>query len=132
MKEMYLPLAENLVFEEEGRIKGFISLVGEKVCALFVAPDMQGKGTGRALLEYAKNLKGKLSLKVYRENKRAFCFYKKCGFVTVREEIDEYTGYVQILMEWEELQFLGMEWEELRLLGEESMTMKNMKRKMES
>lgn len=102
MKEKYLPLAENLVFEEEGQVAGFISLIGGKVCALFVAPEMQGKGIGKALLERAKTLKGKLSLKVYRENENTFRFYNKCGFVAVGEELDELTGCVQILMEWDE------------------------------
>ena len=101
IKEKYLPLAENLVFEEEGRVVvGFISLIGNRVCALFVAPEMQGKGIGRALLEHAKILKGKLSLKVYRENENAFRFYKKCGFVVTGEELDEFTGCAQILMKW--------------------------------
>lgn len=101
MKEKYIPLAENFIFEEEGQLTGFISLVGEHVCALFVAPEMQGRGIGRSLLESAKTLKGKLFLKVYRENESAFRFYEKCGFVAAGEEIDEYTGCVQILMEWE-------------------------------
>lgn len=101
MKEKYLPLAENFIFEENGQLAGFISLVGERVCALFVAPEMQGRGIGRALLEYAKALKGRLSLKVYRENKRALRFYKECGFVAAGEEVDEFTGCVQILMELE-------------------------------
>jgi len=101
MKDKYLPLAENFIFEEEGQIAGFISLVGEHVCALFVAPEMQGRGIGKALLEYAKTLKGRLSLKVYRENENALRFYEKCGFVAAGEEIDEYTGCAQILMEWE-------------------------------
>jgi putative acetyltransferase len=101
MKEKYLPLAENFIFEEERQLSGFISLVGERVCALFVAPEMQGRGIGRALLEHAKILKGRLSLRVYRENERALSFYKKCGFVAAGEEVDEYTGCVQILMEWE-------------------------------
>ncbi|HWR24832.1 MAG TPA: N-acetyltransferase [Methanosarcina sp.] len=100
MKEKYLPFAENLVFEEEGHITGFISLVGERVCALFVAPEKQNKGIGMALLEYAKSLKGRLSLRVYKENKKALVFYEKCGFVATGEEIDEYTGCAQILMEW--------------------------------
>lgn len=100
MKEKYLPLAENFIFEEEGQLTGFISLVGEHVCALFVAPEMQGRGIGRALLESAKTLKGKLFLKVYRENESAFRFYEKCGFVAAGEEIDEYTDCVQISMEW--------------------------------
>ena len=57
MKEKYLPLAENFIFEEEGQLSGFISLVGERVCALFVEPEMQGKGIGRALLEHEKSEK---------------------------------------------------------------------------
>ena len=55
---------------------GFISLFGERICALLVAPEMQSKETGRALREHAKNLKGKLSLKVYKENENAFRFYR--------------------------------------------------------
>lgn len=104
MREKYLSLAENLVFEEEGKVAGFISLVGEGVCALFVAPEMQGKGIGRALLEHAMALKGNLSLKVYKENENALRFYEKCGFIAVREEIDEFAGRLQILMEWKQAQ----------------------------
>ena len=100
MRDKYLPLAENLVFEEEGKAAGFISLVGEKVCALFVAPEMQGKGIGRALLEHAMVLQGNLSLKVYRENENALRFYEKRGFAAVGEEIDELTGCTQIRLEW--------------------------------
>lgn len=101
MKEEYLPLAENYVFEQEGKVAGFISLVGEIVCALFVAPEAQGKGVGKALLEHAKALKGRLSLKVYRDNRKAIFFYEKSGLRAAGEEIDEHTGCMQILMEWE-------------------------------
>lgn len=100
MKEKYLPLAENYVFEQEGKVMGFISLVGEKVCALFIVPEAQERGTGKALLEYAKVLKGRLSLKVYRDNRRAIIFYEKSGFKAVGKEIDDHTGCVQVLMEW--------------------------------
>ncbi len=100
MKEKYLPFAENFVFEADGQVTGFISIVRRKVCALFVAPEMQGKGIGRALLEHAKNLNRKLSLKVYRENENAFRFYSKYGFVVLGEEVDKLTSCVQILMEW--------------------------------
>lgn len=102
MTEKYLPSTENYVFEENGQISGFISLVKGRICALFVAPEMQGRGIGRALLKHARTLKGKLSLMVYKENERAFNFYTKYGFVTVNEEVDKYTGCVQILMEWNE------------------------------
>jgi len=101
MKEKYLPLAENYVFEREGQVAGFISLVGGKVCALFVAPEAQGRGIGKALLEHAKALKGRLSLKVYRDNKKAILFYEKNGLRVAGEEVDEHTGRLHILMEWE-------------------------------
>ncbi|AKB75606.1 Acetyltransferase [Methanosarcina lacustris Z-7289] len=106
MKEKYLPLAENYVFEQEGKVTGFISLVGEKVCAIFVAPEMQGGGIGKALLEHAKLLKGRLSLKVYRDNKKAILFYEKSGLRAVGEEVDEHTDCLQVLMEWE-ISYLG-------------------------
>ena len=101
MKEKYLPLAENYVFEQEGKVTGFISLVGERVCALFISPDAQGRGMGKALLEHAKALKGSLSLKVYRDNKKAILFYEKSGLKAAGEEVDEHTGCLQILMGWE-------------------------------
>jgi len=103
MKEEYLPLAENYVFEQEGKVAGFISLVGEIVCALFVAPKAQGKGAGKALLEHAKALKGRITLKAYRDNKKAILFYEKNGLRAVGEEVDEHTGCVHIIMEWENL-----------------------------
>jgi len=101
MKERYLLSTENFVFEESGQVSGFISLAGDRVCALFVDPEMQGKGIGSALMEHAKNLKGRLSLMVYRENEKGIHFYKKCGFAEVNEEVDEFTGCMQILMKWE-------------------------------
>jgi putative acetyltransferase len=101
MKEKYLPITENYVFEQEGKVTGFISLAGENMCALFVAPEAQGRGVGKALLEHAKALKNRLSLKVYRDNKKAILFYEKRGFRAAEEEGDEHTGCVQILMEWE-------------------------------
>ncbi|MDM7918812.1 MAG: GNAT family N-acetyltransferase [Methanosarcina sp.] len=109
MKKKYLPLAENYVFEQDGKIAGFISLAGEIVCALFVAPEAQGKGAGKALLEHAKALKGRLSLKVYKDNRKAVLFYEKSGFRAAGEEIDEHTGCVQILMEWDILGIKGRE-----------------------
>lgn len=104
MREEYLPLAENFVFEEDGKVTGFISLVGEKVCAIFVAPEKQGKGVGSALVKHVMVLRGRLNLKVYRENKNALEFYEKCGFTAAGDEIDEITGCTQIHMEWRPIQ----------------------------
>jgi putative acetyltransferase len=101
MRNTYFPAVENWVFEGEGEVQGFISLIGGRVCALFVKPGMQGKGIGTALIKHAKALKGNLSLKVYRENKNALHFYEKCGFLPIAKETDKYTGCKQLLMELE-------------------------------
>lgn len=102
MKKEYLPLAENYVYEQDGEVAGFISLAGEIVCALFIAPEAQGKGAGKELLEHAKALKKRLFLKAYRDNRKAILFYEKNGLRAAGQEVDEYTGCVQVLMEWED------------------------------
>ena len=63
MKEKYLPLAENFVFEEEEQIKGFISLVGNKICALFVDPEAQRQRHWQAASRICKKHEGRTQIK---------------------------------------------------------------------
>jgi len=46
MRDIYLPLAENYVYDEKGVIKGFVSLHYNTLAAIFVLPGIQGKGIG--------------------------------------------------------------------------------------
>jgi len=100
MRNVYLPLAETCVLENEGEIKGFISVVGHVLAALFVHPDHQGKGYGRALLEYVKERVPRLELKVYKDNANAIRFYSRQGFSVVEETVDEETGQAEFVMGW--------------------------------
>jgi len=100
MRETYIPDSDTYVFSENGTVKGFFSLHGDSLAAMFVSPDAQGKGIGQQLMNKAKSLRRKLNLTVYRENKKSIQFYGKCGFKQVKERADEHTGYIEILMEY--------------------------------
>ncbi len=98
MRQMYIPASDTYVFSDNGTIKGFFSLCGDTLAAVFVSPDAQGKGIGQQLVAKAKSLRKKLNLTVYRENHKSIEFYKKCGFTIIKEQVDEHTGHIQILM----------------------------------
>ena len=80
MREIYIPSAETYVFEEEVVIKGFVSIYENTIAALFVSPNYQGACIGTQLMTKAKEIREKLNLAVYTENRKSIEFYKKCGF----------------------------------------------------
>jgi putative acetyltransferase len=80
IETIYLPQAETWVACQAGEPVGFISLLDTFIGGLFVAPDRQRLGTGRALIAHALDLKGELSLEVYTANVKAYGFYKSLGF----------------------------------------------------
>lgn len=95
-----LSQAELYVWEDRGALRGFIGLEGSYVAGLFVRRDCQSQGTGRALLDFAKDLRPRLELKVYRNNPRAAAFYRREGFLPAGESLDHETGQMEIRMVW--------------------------------
>lgn len=98
MRKTYIPASDTYVFMDSEVIKGFFSLYGDTLAAMFVSPDFQGNGIGQQLMGKAKSLRNKLSLTVYKENPRSIDFYRKSGFVIIKEKVDEHTGHIEILM----------------------------------
>ncbi|MEU0938130.1 GNAT family N-acetyltransferase [Embleya sp. NPDC005971] len=88
MRETYLVHADNWVAEADGRVVGLLGLIlGEidgvvcgEIGGLFVAPEAQGTGVGRLLVEHAATLHSALTLDVYEKNSRARRFYAHVGF----------------------------------------------------
>ena len=71
-------------------IMGFMGLSEGKIDALFLAPEFQGRGGGRQLVQYAQQLQGNLTVDVNEQNPAARCFYEACGFVVEgRSELDD-------------------------------------------
>ncbi|MEU9118533.1 GNAT family N-acetyltransferase [Streptomyces sp. NPDC048506] len=115
LREVYLVQADNWVAERDGTVIGLLGLLpgehgehsgdgpdegpGAEVGGLFVAPEAQGGGIGRQLLEHAAALHGALTLEVFEANDRARCFYAHLGFTERVRRIDERTGHPLIALE---------------------------------
>lgn len=100
VKEM-LPQAEVYVYEDDKIIQGFIGINDEYIEGIFVSDEMQSRGIGKMLLDYIKDKKDRLQLKVYQKNVRAMSFYQREGFTIQSEGMDEFTGEKEYVMNWE-------------------------------
>ena len=94
--------AEVYVCEDEksNEIRGFIGLEDEYIAGVFVRKEIRSKGTGKALLDYVKEIKKKLTLHVYVKNERAVRFYQREGFQILKKMTDDATGEEECLMAW--------------------------------
>lgn len=100
VKNVYIPMAETFVYEEDKCIKGFISIINnEFIGALFVDTYYQGSGVGKELIDYAIDRYKKLNLAVYKGNKKSVEFYINRGFKIVKEQVNEDSGYGEYIME---------------------------------
>lgn len=99
VKDVYIPIAETYVYEENDVIKGFISIIDKEfIGALFVDNDYQGLGVGSKLINFVLNKYDTLSLAVYKENFKSVRFYKKMGFEILSEEINEDSKHPEYIM----------------------------------
>jgi putative acetyltransferase len=81
---------------------GFLGLTGDRIEALFLAPEARGLGGGRRLVAHAQRLRGgALALDVNEQNTAARAFYERLGFVvTGRSELDETGRAFPLLHMW--------------------------------
>ncbi|WP_189858747.1 GNAT family N-acetyltransferase [Streptomyces noursei] len=99
LREVYLVQAENWVAERDGSVIGLLGLLGGgedggvEIGGLFVAPEAQGVGVGRELVEHAAARYGALTLEVFEENVRGRRFYTGLGFTERGRRIDDRTGH---------------------------------------
>lgn len=101
MQEIYLPMSEVYIAEDAINIYGFIALVEDTVAAIFVSPEHQAKGIGKQLISYAQDMRSRLELNVYQENKNSVKFYLASGFRIINEGLDTATNAKEYVMLWE-------------------------------
>lgn len=100
MKEEYIPMSEMHVITNQTKIIGFISMVDDYLAALFIDVACQNEGAGKKLLDFEKEQRNIIQLKVYKENSSAVRFYKNNGFIIKKELTDEQTNEQEYMMEW--------------------------------
>ncbi len=100
MREMYLPASEVWVYQKNTEVLGFYALLDHQLAAIFVAPEAQRQGVGKALLNQAKSQRAFLSLCVYQANQASLDFYHSQGFKVVAEQIDQQTNQPEVEMRW--------------------------------
>ncbi|MBO0215763.1 N-acetyltransferase [Vibrio sp. Vb2880] len=98
MRNIYIPASETYVYEFESKVVGFYALYENSLAAIFVSPELQGKGIGKQLLSHAKTQRAELSLAVYKENQASYQFYLSQGFKVLSEQLDEHTGHPEYTM----------------------------------
>lgn len=99
--EQWLPAAETMVYEIEGRVVGFVALIGNELGAIFVDPNSQGRGIGRALMDAARASRPFLELDVFEANSIGRRFYDAYGFEFVDRHMNETVGLPELRLRLE-------------------------------
>ncbi|WP_289024250.1 N-acetyltransferase [uncultured Salegentibacter sp.] len=102
MASIYLPNSETYLAIEDEKIAGFVAMAENFLAAIFVNNQIQGKGIGRKLLNFVKDTRTMIQLKVYKKNMKTVDFYRSQGFEVISENKEEKTGEYEFLMEWRE------------------------------
>ena len=86
------------VRDKSGLVVGFVGVKDKKLEMLFIAPPEQGKGIGRALVEYARTELGAELVDVNEGNEEAISFYERLGAYQIgRSETDDYGNLYPLL-----------------------------------
>ncbi len=89
---VFLPITENWVWDADGRVVGFVSMMGNEIGGLFVRPERQRQGIGRALVDHVREKHEHLEVEVFLDNVIGRAFYAKYGFLQTEAKLHEETG----------------------------------------
>jgi putative acetyltransferase len=76
MATVYLPNSETYLAMEKDTIIGFIAMSDNYLAAIFVQINNQESGIGKTLLNYIKERRETIQLKVYKKNSNTVAFSK--------------------------------------------------------
>ena len=82
-------------------VVGFSTRDGDVVTALYVSEQFRGRGIGSKLLQLTKGQRRKVALWTFKSNARALDFYRRKGFVVIKETAGENKEKLpDVLLEW--------------------------------
>ncbi len=94
--DVWIPMAETMIYEADGRVVGFLALIDNEVGGVFVDPDYQRRGIGRSLMDRARESRPYLELNVFEANAIGRRFYDAYGFDLVDRHIHEASGQPEL------------------------------------
>jgi putative acetyltransferase len=90
VRDQALPALELWVLTDDAKPIGFLGMSGDKMEALFLAPEFRRRGGGRLLVQHVQSRHPTLLVDVNEQNPEARRFYEALGFVVEsRSELDE-------------------------------------------
>lgn len=95
-----LPKTEVYVYEEDGKVVGFVGIDDGYIEGLFVEKEYRGCGIGTKLMAYVKELYDEFSLHVFEKNYGAVVFYENRGMIKKEESVHEDLGEVEYMMHY--------------------------------
>ncbi|MBI0095718.1 MULTISPECIES: GNAT family N-acetyltransferase [Gilliamella] len=95
--EMLIPMSTVYVQDLDG-IKGFIGITENYISGLFVEQDYRRQGTGKALVNKAKQRYNELFVHVYKKNTDAINFFLSQNFEIISESINEESNESELLL----------------------------------
>ena len=101
IRHIYLPNTETWVFEVDGEVVAFISMIDNEVGAIFAKPEFHGRGIGRQLMTHVAGFYQTLEVDVFEKNSIGRAFYEKYGFVLVSSRLHEETGFNLLRLKYE-------------------------------
>lgn len=100
MRCKYLPNSDNTIAIYKGNVVGFVAMIENHIAAIFVHPNMQNKGIGKALLNHVKSENEILTLNVFAKNKSSIGFYEKQNFFIKETSLNSDFNEDEHLMIW--------------------------------
>ena len=94
MRVKFLPNSNTWIYEFEGHVIGFIAMMGNEIGGLFVSPKEQSRGTGTLLVNHVKSTYESIEVEVFKNNAIGTSFYKKYGFIYLKEYLHEETNEI--------------------------------------
>lgn len=95
--EMLIPMSTVYVQDLDG-VKGFIGITENYISGLFVEQDYRRQGTGKALVNKAKQRYNELFVHVYKKNTDAINFFRSQNFEIISESINEESNESELLL----------------------------------
>lgn len=92
MRNVYIPGSDTWVYESDGVLVGFISMIDNEIGGLFVMPEYHSKGLGTRLLDFVAKFNDQLEVEVFEKNEIGRSFYNKKGFNLSKGYIHQQSG----------------------------------------